>query len=247
MRQGERVFFQAFAQLLGEQGAAPVGVGEVVGAFDGQAVLVDVQPGLCGLGGRALQVAREVGGDEGVVVRHRQAEAFGVLGGVDVAAVREAVVEGVAFGAEAFVAGEQFVAVFYGFAGFAAAHERQAVLAFEGLVRVAGAVACDDGVVFAACRPVGVGLFGERGAEGVVRVFLEEGNEGRGRRGGKVVSIVARFEVGVERVRREVLVGGKWRAVFDGGFGVQDVFFGVRGVAEGEEEADEGFVHGVPI
>ena len=48
-------------------------------------------------------------------------------------------------------------------------------------------------------------------------------------------------------MRREVLVGGKWRAVFDGGFGVQDVFFGVRGVAEGEEEADEGFVHGVPI
>ena len=172
-----------------------------------------------------------------------------MLGGGDVAAVREAVVEGVAFGAEAFVAGEQFVAVFYGFAGFAAAHERQAVLAFEGFVRVAGAVACDDGVVFAACRPVGVGLFGERGAEGVVRVFLEEGNEGRGRRGGKVVSVVARFEVGVERVRREVLVGGKLRTVFDGGFGVEDVFFGLGGEVgrEGEEEADEGFVHGVPI
>ena len=106
--------------VVGRVGRCAVRVGEAVGAFDGQAVLVDVQPGLCGLGGRALQVAGEVGGDEGVVVRHRQAEAFGVLGGGDVAAVREAVVEAVAFGAEAFVAGEQFVAVFYGFAGFAA-------------------------------------------------------------------------------------------------------------------------------
>ena len=202
---------------------------------------------MCGLGGGALQVAREVGGDEAVVVRHRQAEAFGVLRRFDVAAVGEAVVEGVAFGVEAFFAFPQFVAVLRGFAGFAAIQQRQAVLAFEGFVGKAGTVALDDGIVVAARCPQRVRLFGERGAEGVVRVFFQEGDEGCGRGGGEVVAIRPRFEVGVERVRREVLVGGERCAVFDGGFGVEDVFFGVGGNAEGEGEAHEDFVHGVPI
>ena len=193
-----------------------------------------------------MQGTSEVAGDQAVVLFHRLAEARGGLGFADVAAVGEAVKEGVAFGVEVFVLFPEFVEFLRGGAGVAFVELGQAVVAFDAGIGVVGAVGGNDGVVVAAGEPQREFLFGKLGGEGVGRVLFEEGDDGLDR-GGGVVAVGARLQVGIERVRREMLVGRKRGTVFDGVFGVKDVFgVAVGEAAEAEDEGKQDFVHGVP-